>query len=61
VAFADLDSNLSVCIFHNRMFSGFAPGDPNHPFAPLAQAVRDVADPYIKASSASTSAAHSRI
>jgi CubicO group peptidase (beta-lactamase class C family) len=61
VAFADLDSKLSVCIFHNRMFTGFAPEDPNHPFAPLAQAIRDVADPYIRASSESTSAAHSRI
>ena len=48
--FADLDSGLAVSICHNRLFSGFKATSADHPFVPLARAVREVAAPHIKAS-----------
>lgn len=42
VSWAELDTGLAVSICHNRMHAGpFAPGA--HPFAPVAEAVREIA------------------
>jgi CubicO group peptidase (beta-lactamase class C family) len=41
IGWADLDSGLAVAITHNRMFGAVAPGQ--HPFQPLADAVREIA------------------
>jgi CubicO group peptidase (beta-lactamase class C family) len=41
MAWADLDSGLAVAITHNRMFTDFPRG---HPFVPLADAIRAVAN-----------------
>jgi CubicO group peptidase (beta-lactamase class C family) len=43
VAWADLDTALSVCITHNRMFVSEHASLDDHPFGPLAEAVRKVA------------------
>jgi CubicO group peptidase (beta-lactamase class C family) len=46
--FSDFESGLAVSICHNRLFAGFKAASPDHPFAPLARAIREVVAPYIE-------------
>jgi CubicO group peptidase (beta-lactamase class C family) len=44
LVWADLDRKVGVMISHNRMFEGFDPRTPRHPFASLARAILDIAE-----------------
>ena len=46
--FADFESGLAVSICHNRLFAGFKATSPDHPFAPLRRAVRELVAPHIE-------------
>ena len=49
LGWADLDRRLAVMINHNRMFEGYDPSSPNHPFASLGRAILELADEHLAA------------
>jgi CubicO group peptidase (beta-lactamase class C family) len=43
LGWVDLDRRLAVVITHNRLFEGYDPTSPDHPFAAIGRAILEVA------------------